>query len=95
MPLRDHFDKFSHQKFQWQSFHSCWVNTIVRQLNGPLLPARFRAVPLSQPPRLDVWFNPLEIGKPLPTLPLWIADDLAVPLDLEQSYEETCRVLRG
>lgn len=27
-------------------------------------------------------------------LPLWLADHLAVPLELEASYEETCRVLR-
>jgi hypothetical protein len=26
--------------------------------------------------------------------PLWLADNLAVPLDLEASYEETCRILR-
>jgi len=25
---------------------------------------------------------------------LWLADNLAVPLELEASYEETCRVLR-
>jgi hypothetical protein len=31
---------------------------------------------------------------PLPTLPLWLADDLAVPLELEASDEVTCRVLR-
>lgn len=42
-----------------------------------------------------MWSNPLAIDKPLPTVPLWIAEDVAVPLDLEQSYEETCRVLRA
>ncbi len=36
----------------------------------------------------------LTLGQPLPTLPLWLADNLAVPLKLEESYEETCRVLR-
>ncbi len=40
------------------------------------------------------WSHPLAIGQPLPTLPLWIAGDLAVPLELEPCYEETCRVLR-
>jgi hypothetical protein len=30
----------------------------------------------------------------LPTLPVWLRDDLAVSLDLEASYEETCRTLR-
>ena len=28
------------------------------------------------------------------TLPLWLAEDLAVPLELEATYEKTCRVLR-
>jgi hypothetical protein len=27
-------------------------------------------------------------------LPLWLTDKLAVPLELETSYEETCRILR-
>ena len=40
------------------------------------------------------WTHTLAIGKPLPTLPLWLTDNLAVPLELEASYEETCRVLR-
>jgi hypothetical protein len=33
-------------------------------------------------------------GGEQPTLPLWLAEDFSVPLDLEESYEETCRVLR-
>jgi hypothetical protein len=43
---------------------------------------------------LEAWAHPLSIGRPLPTLPLWLAEGLAVPLDLEQSYEETYRILR-
>jgi hypothetical protein len=43
---------------------------------------------------LDTWLHALTFGAPLPTLPLWLASDLAVPLDLEASYEETCRILR-
>ena len=43
---------------------------------------------------LETWMNPLTLGRPLPTLPLWLAQDLAVPLELEASYEETCRILR-
>src|SRR5262245_56235842 len=42
----------------------------------------------------EAWHCPLTVGQPLPTLPLWLADDLVVSLDLEASYEETCRVLR-
>lgn len=43
---------------------------------------------------LDAWFHPLVLGAPLPTLPLWLADDFAIPLELESSYEESCRILR-
>ncbi len=43
---------------------------------------------------LETWAQGLTLGQPLPTLPLWLADNLAVPLELEASYEETCRVLR-
>lgn len=43
---------------------------------------------------LESWNNPLIVGSPLPTLPLWLSDDLAIPLDLEASYEQTCRDLR-
>lgn len=42
----------------------------------------------------EAWSNELTLGQPLPTLPLWIADDFAVPLDLESTYEETRKVLR-
>jgi len=45
-------------------------------------------------PRLENWAYPLVVGQPLPTLPLWLTEDLAVSLDLEASYEETCRALR-
>jgi hypothetical protein len=43
---------------------------------------------------LETWTHPLVLGQPLPTLPLWLAGNLAIPLDLELSYEETCRILR-
>jgi hypothetical protein len=43
---------------------------------------------------LEAWLHPLAVGQPLPTLPLWLANDLALPLELETTYEETCRILR-
>ena len=43
---------------------------------------------------LETWAEVLEIGRPLPRLPLWLADNFSVPLDLEESYEATCSVLR-
>lgn len=46
------------------------------------------------PVRLDAWPFPLAVGQELPTVPLWLAADLAVPLELEWSYRAACRSLR-
>jgi hypothetical protein len=45
-------------------------------------------------PVLETWIRSLALGESLPTLPLWLASDLAIPLNLESTYEQTCRALR-
>ena len=45
MPLRDHFHAPWLDHNYWESFHDGWINTLVRHLNGKLLPKRFRALP--------------------------------------------------
>jgi hypothetical protein len=45
-------------------------------------------------PRFESWAYPLPVGQPLPMLPLWLTEELAISLDLEGSYEDACRVLR-
>jgi hypothetical protein len=42
---------------------------------------------------LENWAYPLTVGQPLPAVPLWVAKDLVVPLDLEESYEQSCTLL--
>lgn len=42
---------------------------------------------------VDLWYYPMPLGQPLPTLPIWLSPDLRVLLPLESSYEETCRLL--
>jgi hypothetical protein len=54
----------------------------------------YRVVRLKEHDRLDVWPFPLTVGSELPTVPLWLAADLAVPLELELSYEAVCKSLR-
>jgi hypothetical protein len=44
--------------------------------------------------RVESWEEMLAIGSSLPTLPLWISPTHYVPLELEQTYEDTCRGLR-
>ena len=60
----------------------------------PLLTPPLVAAAKSTASRFETWAYPLVVGQPLPTLPLWLTEDLAVSLDLEASYEDTCRVLR-
>jgi hypothetical protein len=44
--------------------------------------------------RLESWEHNLAIDSALPSLPIWLSPDLMVPLELEATYEETCRSLR-
>jgi hypothetical protein len=49
--------------------------------------------PLGKRMTLQTWSHELAVGQPLPTLPLWLTETLAVPLDLEHSYEQACNDL--
>ncbi len=48
----------------------------------------------TETPRLDLWLRPVRLGAELPVLPLFIERGLAVPLELEKTYTETCADLR-
>jgi hypothetical protein len=60
----------------------------------PIYAATCRSRKVGQRPRLEIWAYPLVVGRPLPQLPIWLHEDLSVSLELEASYEETCRALR-
>jgi hypothetical protein len=62
--------------------------------DSPMYAAALRATKKGDAWLLEAWEQTLRLGQPLPTMPLWLADNLAVPLNLEESYEETCRALR-
>lgn len=62
---------------------------------GGLSAVSYRAVGRDEETQqLQLWPAPLVLGEPLPTLPLWIAADFSVPLDLDASYRATCADLR-
>jgi hypothetical protein len=65
-----------------------------KELNSELYAVAYRTTASEIAGRLEVWAEGLSLGQSLPTLPLWLAEDLAVPLNLETSYEATCRSLR-
>ncbi len=54
----------------------------------------YRPATVRKKPRVEAWPQELALGKTLPTMPLWLHLDLAVPVDLEASYLTTCRSLR-
>ncbi len=56
--------------------------------------AELRWRPAGKVWRLETWTYELKVGEPLPILPLWLEEELAIPLELESSYEETCKALR-
>lgn len=60
----------------------------------PVYAVTCRARTLDRPSRIAIWAYPLTVGQPLPQLPIWLTEETKVTLDLESSYEETCRVLR-
>jgi len=62
--------------------------------SSPLSAVSYRAIGRDEEGRLLAWPTALAIGQPLPTVPLWLAADLAVPLDLETSHSAACEDLR-
>lgn len=62
--------------------------------DGPIYASSLRRARFQETWRLEAWIHDLEVGESLPTLPLWLAEDLAVPLEIESTYEETCLALR-
>jgi Protein of unknown function (DUF4058) len=69
---------------------------VAPEMTGPrlLYTAAYRPRPRQTETIIEGWPHVLAVGQPLPTLPLWLDADLAVPLDLEETYRAACEVLR-
>ncbi|MBA4063520.1 MAG: hypothetical protein C0501_07360 [Isosphaera sp.] len=61
---------------------------------GALSAVSYRSVGRDGDGRLLAWPADLEVGRTLPTVPLWLGSDAAVPLDLEASHRAACADLR-
>jgi hypothetical protein len=64
------------------------------RLGDSLYAAAYRPVQRNDQTELDVWPAGLAVGQPLPTLPLWLRGGLCLPVELEATYERTCREQR-
>jgi hypothetical protein len=75
---------------------------LLKLLNSPEGPASaaelyavaYRPVMRAEEPNLDIWEEPLAVGKALPTMPLWLPGSLCVPVNLGGTYDRTCREQR-
>ena len=50
----------------------------------------YRPVRRGDAERLDIWAEPLGLGRPLPTMPLWLNAELCVPVELGSTYRKAC-----
>jgi hypothetical protein len=63
----------------------------IRAVASDLYAVAYRVRLVGKRTQLEAWPAALALGENLPTLPLWLAENFAVPLDLEAGYRETCR----
>jgi hypothetical protein len=64
------------------------------QADDDLYATAFRPLLSAEQARLDLWAEALSIGAPLPTLPLWLSAELALPLNFEETYRAACAARR-
>lgn len=54
----------------------------------------YRPVHRAGQPSLDMWEASVAVGNSLPTMPLWLRGNLCFPVDLDATYNRTCREQR-
>jgi hypothetical protein len=67
---------------------------VANAVTSDLYAVAYRTAGAGKRMRLEAWPAALVIGATLPTLPLWLAPALVVPLDLEGTYVAACNSLR-
>jgi hypothetical protein len=81
------------------NLHAAILSLLDREADAVSLSAGLSAVssqavePAQDAQELRMWSAALALGETLPVLPLWLAADLAVRLDLESSYRAACEDL--
>lgn len=70
------------------------LGTAVVETESLLWASAYRVVERDGATALDVWHEPLAVGQSLPTLPLWLRGGLCLPVELQATYERTCKEQR-
>lgn len=50
----------------------------------------YRPVQRGDAGQIDIWTEPLGLGRPLPTMPLWLNAEHCVPVELGATYRKAC-----
>jgi Protein of unknown function (DUF4058) len=66
-------------------------NTFAMPAEAVLYGVAYRPIVRDGQPQIEAWPSPLEIGRPLPVLPLALNAELALPIDLESTYTTACQ----
>ena len=74
-------------------------NDLLARLGAPdvglweaeLYAVSYRPVHRAGHPSLDMWEASVAVGSSLPTMPLWLRGNLCFPVDLDATYNRTCR----
>jgi Protein of unknown function (DUF4058) len=79
------------------NFHAALMEVLncgeaaIRAVTADLYAVAYRVRPVGTRAQLEAWPAVLALGEALPTLPLWLAENFSLPLDLEAGYREACR----
>jgi hypothetical protein len=65
-----------------------------RPMGSDLYAVAYRPISRAGTTQLDIWEETLELDRPLPTMPLGLRGGLCLPVDLDASYDRTCREQR-
>lgn len=60
----------------------------------PIYASAYRPIRTDDAAELAMWYQPLAIGAPLPSLPLFLKNGPVVRLNLDHTYSQTCRDLK-
>jgi hypothetical protein len=63
-------------------------------LRAELYAVAYRVVERHGQPSVDIWQGALAIGRALPTMPLWLRGAICLAIELDATYERTCREQR-
>jgi len=70
------------------------LGTTLPSLGSDLYAVAYRTSQVRGESHLDIWPEPLALGRTLPTLPLWLPAGIGVPVALNLTYEQTCTAQR-